>query len=356
MDPRVEEHAEILVDWSTDIESGENVVITASPEAHDLVIALHEEVAKRGAEPVALYSSDEASRAFVLNYKGEFEAPSHMLSLVEESDVLIRVRSDPNLMAMGDVPGDLLARRSRAMKPIQEEMLSKRWVLTQQPTNAHAQMAEMPLETYKDFVYSAMLRDWEEVYEMQEELRERLTQASSVRIEAPDTDIEMSVDGMIAVNSAGEHNMPSGEVFTAPVPDSVEGEVLFDKPLIHQGREIEDVYLEFREGEVDNYSAGKNEDVLDDLLETDEGASRLGELGIGTNREIDRFTRNMLFDEKMGETIHLALGRAYDENVGEGRESNDSSVHVDMIRDVSEGRILFDGDVIQKDGRFIWEN
>lgn len=149
--------------------------------------------------------------------------------------------------------------------------------------------------------------------------------------------------------------MPSGEVFTAPVPDSVEGEVLFDKPLIHQGREMEGVYLEFEEGVVAESSAERNEEALDDLLETDEGARRLGELGIGTNREIDRFTKNMLFDEKMGETVHMALGRAYDENVGEDRERNDSAVHVDMILDTSNGRIEFDGEVVQEDGKFVWE-
>ncbi|MDY7081944.1 MAG: aminopeptidase, partial [Halobacteria archaeon] len=152
MDERVREHARILVDWSTEIEEGENVVVTASPEAHELVVALYEEIGKRGANPVTLYLSDEASRAHILNYDGEFQAPEHQKALFEETDAIIRIRSDPNLMEMSDVPGDVLAERSRAMEPVREEMLSKRWCLTQHPTKSYAQNAEMSLAEYKDFI------------------------------------------------------------------------------------------------------------------------------------------------------------------------------------------------------------
>ncbi|PSQ90687.1 MAG: aminopeptidase, partial [Bacteroidetes bacterium QS_4_64_154] len=285
----------------------------------------------------------------------EFTLPEHTLALYEACDVAIHVRSDPNLAALNDVPGERLAERSRVHKPITEERLSKRWCLTQHPTTAHAQAADLSLAAYCDFVYGAILRDWDAVEEYQDELRRRLDEASEVRVVAGETDIRMRVDGMHAINSAGRHNMPSGEVFTAPIPDSVEGTVLFDKPLIHQGREMEGVRLVFDEGEVVESSAERNEAALDDLLDTDDGARRLGELGIGTNREIDRFTKNMLFDEKMGETVHLALGRAYDANVGAEQEGNDSAVHVDMILDTTAGRIEFDGAVIQEGGTFVWE-
>jgi aminopeptidase len=146
-------------------------------------------------------------------------------------------------------------------------------------------------------------------------------------------------------------------VFTAPVPDSVEGEVLFDMPLMAQGREVQDVYLRFEEGEVVEHSAEKNEDVLSAVLDTDEGAKRLGELGIGMNRDIDEFTYNMLFDEKMGDTIHLAIGRAYEMNVPEDRERNESAVHMDMIVDMSEDSYIeVDGEVVQRDGTFRFED
>ena len=356
MDARTEEHARILVDWSTDIQRGDDVVIAAGPDAHELVVALHRELGKRGANPTTLYTSGEASRAHLRAHDEDFTLPEHTLALYEACDAAIHVRSDPNLAALNDVPGERLAERSRVQKPITVERLSKRWCLTQHPTNAHAQLADLSLGAYRDFVYGAILRDWNAVEDYQAELQRRLEDASTVRVVAGDeTDVRMSVDGMHAINSAGRHNMPSGEVFTAPVPDSVEGTVLFDKPLIHQGREMEGVRLVFEDGEVVESSAERNEEALDDLLDTDDGARRLGELGIGTNREINRFTKNMLFDEKMGETVHLALGRAYDANVGEGRTGNDSAVHVDMILDTSAGRIEFDGEVIQEGGRFVWE-
>ena len=355
MDARIEEHAQILLDWSTEVHSGDDVVIAAGSEAHDLIVALHRELGARGANPTTLYTSGEASRAHLRAHDEEFTLPEHTLALYEACDVAIHVRSDPNLAALNDVPGERLAERSRVHKPITEERLSKRWCLTQHPTNAHAQAADLSLAAYRDFVYGAILRDWNAVEEYQDELRRRLEEASEVRVVAGETDIRMRVDGMHAINSAGRHNMPSGEVFTAPVPDSVEGTVLFGKPLIHQGREMEGVRLVFDEGEVVESSAERNEAALDDLLDTDDGARRLGELGIGTNREIDRFTKNMLFDEKMGETVHLALGRAYDANVGAEREGNDSAVHVDMILDTTAGRIEFDGAVIQEGGTFVWE-
>ncbi|MDY6764409.1 MAG: aminopeptidase [Halobacteria archaeon] len=355
MDQRVKEHAKILVDWSTGVSEGENVLIKATEDAHDLVIALHEEIGKRGAKPVTLFSSNEASRAYLLNHEGEFETPDHELALYENSDVAIHISSDTNLMAMSDVPGDVASNHSKARNPVREVRLSKRWCKTQHPTNAFAQNAGMSLSEYRDFVYSAILRDWEEVEEYQEELRRRLERASEVRLVGDETDLNMSVNGMHAVNSCGHHNMPSGEVFTAPVRDSVEGEILFDKPLIHEGREIQGVRLKFKEGKIVDCSAERNQGLLNDILETDEGARYIGELGIGTNRQIDRFTRNMLFDEKMGETIHMAVGRAYTRTVGEGRKQNKSAIHVDMIKDMSQGRIEFDDEVVQENGKFVWE-
>jgi aminopeptidase len=171
------------------------------------------------------------------------------------------------------------------------------------------------------------------------------------------TDLRMSVAGMRAANDYGEINLPGGEVFTAPVPDSVEGEVLFDKPLIAQGREMTDVWLQFEDGAVVDHSAAKNEDLLTAVLNTDEGSRRLGELGIGMNRDIDQFTYNMLFDEKMGDTIHLAIGLAIRETVPEDQPFNESAMHLDMIVDMSEDSYIeVDGEVVQRDGTFRFED
>jgi len=216
----------------------------------------------------------------------------------------------------------------------------------------------MSTEGYENFVWDAINRDWDAVREHQAQMAEIIDGGDEVHIVSGDTtDIRMCVAGNPTLNDYAEKNLPGGEVFTAPVADSVEGEVLFDKPLYHQGREVTDVFLRFEGGEVVDHSAEKNEDVLTEVLNTDEGASRLGELGIGMNRAIDQFTYNMLFDEKMGDTVHMAVGRAYKDTVGEDNERNQSAVHVDMIVDMSEdSRIEVDGEVVQRDGTFKFED
>ncbi|MFC7009073.1 aminopeptidase [Halalkalicoccus salilacus] len=357
MDPRIREHAEIVVDHSTDVGAGDNVVISAPAVASDLAVALHEVIGDRGANPIYLNADDRAKRAF-LRAREEFDTPSHERALMEETDVFVHLRSSENATETSDVQPETTAAYSVAQQPIREERLSKRWCLTQFPAPANAQLAGMSTEAYENFVWDAVNKDWDEQREHQKQLVEILDPADEVRIVSGEhTDVTMSVAGNSAINDYGENNLPGGEVFTAPVADSVEGEVLFDKPLYHQGREITDVRLEFEGGEVTEHSAGTNEELLTEVLETDEGASRLGELGIGMNRDIDRFTYNMLFDEKMGDTVHMAVGMAYDECVGEENAVNDSAVHVDMIVDMAEdSRIEVDGNVVQRDGTFVFES
>jgi aminopeptidase len=167
----------------------------------------------------------------------------------------------------------------------------------------------------------------------------------------------MSIAGNETLNDHGEHNLPGGEVFTAPVRDSVEGTVHFDMPVYRNGREIRGARLVFEDGRVVDHAADRNEEVLTGILDTDEGARYLGELGIGMNRSIDRFTYNMLFDEKMGDTVHMAVGNAYPETVGDDNERNESAEHVDMIVDMSESSAIeVDGEVVQRDGTFVFED
>ncbi|GAB3678776.1 aminopeptidase [Halopiger thermotolerans] len=360
MDPRIREHAEIIANHSVDLEEGDNVVIDAHPVAEDLVVALHEVIGDTGANPVTTTQRTGARqrRAYLRAADGEFETPEHELALIENTDVYIAIRASDNVTQTSDVDPETQAAYQQAHQPILEERLGIRWCLTQYPAPANAQLAEMSTEGYENFVWDAVNKDWEEQREHQEHMVEILDPADEVRIVSGDTtDVTMSVDGNPTLNDHGEHNLPGGEVFTAPVPDSVEGEVLFDMPLYHQGREITDVYLEFEGGEVVDHSAAKNEDVLTEVLNTDDGARRLGELGIGMNREIDQFTYNMLFDEKMGDTVHMAVGRAYDDTVGEDNEQNDSAVHVDMIVDMSEDSFIeVDGEVVQRNGTFRFED
>ena len=357
MDPRVREHARTVVDHSAGIESGDRVVTSAPAAADDLVVALHEECADRGAHPVSLASDARANRAFLRNYDGDFETPEHLLAMYEKMDAYIAVRGSANATETADVDPEVTAAYRRAMKPVLEERLSKTWCLTQYPTAGNAQLAGMSTAAYENFVWDAVGLDWDAQREHQAEMVEILDDADEVRIRSgTETDVRMQVAGNTTLNDYGEKNLPGGEVFTAPVKASVEGEVHFDMPLYRQGREIEDVRVRFEDGRVESYSAGRNEDVLDGIFETDAGARYLGELGIGMNRAIDRFSYNMLFDEKMGDTVHMAVGSAYPETVGEENELNESAEHVDMIVDMSEDSVIeVDGEVVQRNGTFVFE-
>jgi len=357
MDPRIREHARIVAEHSTDIDAGDRVVISAPAAAEDLVVALFEECAERGAHPVSMNSDSRAQRAFLRNREGDFETPEHLLAMYEEMDVYVAVRGDVNATETADVDPERNAAYRRAMQPVLQERLSKTWCLTQFPTTGNAQLAGTSTEAYEDFVWDAVSLDWDAQREHQERMVDILDDADEVRIRSgEETDVTMSLSGNETLNDFGEKNLPGGEVFTAPVRDSVEGEVHFDMPLYRQGREIEDVRIRFEAGRVESYSAGRNEAVLDGVFETDEGARYLGELGIGMNRAIDRFSYNMLFDEKMGDTVHMAVGSAYPETVGEGNERNESAEHVDMIVDMSEDSVIeVDGEVVQRDGTFVFE-
>jgi aminopeptidase len=244
------------------------------------------------------------------------------------------------------------------MRPVLDERLGKRWCLTQFPSSGHAQLAGMSTEAYENFVWDAVTLDWDTQREHQAQMVEVLDGADEVRITSgTETDVTMSVAGNPTINDYGEHNLPGGEVFTAPVRESVEGSVHFDMPLYRKGKEIEGARLRFEDGKVVGHSADRNEDVLTGILETDEGARYLGELGIGMNRSIDQFTYNMLFDEKMGDTVHMAVGNAYADTVGEGNVRNESAEHVDMIVDMSEdSTIEVDGEVVQRNGTFVFED
>ena len=360
MDPRIREHASLLVHDALELEEGDDVVIKAAPVAQDLVVALHEVIGDVGANPVAQYTNrgGRAVRSYLRAHDGDFETPEHEQALVEAADAHIHIRADENVTETSDVDPERNAAWQQAHRPILNERLTDNWTLTQYPAPANAQLAEMSTEGYENFVWDAVNKDWDEQHEFQEQMVEVLDDADKVRVVSGETtDVRMSVVGNNPINDTCTNNVPGGEVFTAPVPDSVEGEVLFDKPLYHQGREVLDASLEFEGGEVVDHAASKNEEVLTEVLDTDEGARRLGELGIGMNRDIDRFTYNMLFDEKMGDTVHMAVGRAYDANVGEDNEQNQSAVHVDMIVDMSEDSYIeVDGEVVQRDGTFRFED
>ncbi len=360
MDERVREHAEVLVDWSARVEAGDDVVVSVGPDAHELAVAVAEKLGERGANLLATYGSGELTRAYLRAHDDEFdENPAHELALVENADVYLSLGGGRNTSATADVPGERRRAYDEARSEIRETRLGARWVSTVHPTRSLAQQANMAYEEYQEFAYDAILRDWEALADEMARLKDLLDDGDEVRLVSSDTDITMSIEGRTAVNSAASvaydsHNLPSGEVFTAPY--ATEGEVTFDVPMTIRGESVRDVRLEFEDGAVVDYDAEQGADVIGDVLETDDGARRLGELGIGMNRGIDRYTDNILFDEKMGDTVHLALGRAYDACLPDGESGNESAVHVDLITDVSEdSRLEIDGEVVQRNGVFRFE-
>ncbi|ESP87541.1 aminopeptidase [Candidatus Halobonum tyrrellensis] len=360
MDERVREHAAVLVGWSARVEAGDDVVVSVGEGAHDLGVAVAAELGAVGANVVTTYDSAEMDRAYLRAHDGEFATPEHELALYETADAVLRLGGSRNTAATADVPDGTRRAARRVGEAVREARMDTDWVSTVHPTRAAAQRAGMSYEAYREFVYDAVLRDWESLADEMARVKEAFDGGSEVRIETERTDLTMSIEGRTAVNSAASvaydsHNLPSGEVFTAPADP--EGEVYFDVPMTIDARRVEGVSLTFEGGEVVDFAADRGEEAVASVLDTDAGARRLGELGVGMNRGIDRFTDSVLFDEKMGGTVHLALGRAYDACLPDGEAGNDSAVHVDMIADVSDGgRLLVDGETLQRDGVFRWED
>ena len=360
MDDRIRAHAETLVDWSARVEPGDEVVMRVAEGAHDLAVAVAAELGARGATLLATYGSDEVQRAYLRAHDGDFAPAEAERACYERADVYLSLGGGRNTTATADVPGDTRSAYARARADAREARMATDWVSTVHPTRSLAQAAGMSYEAYRDFVYDAVLRDWTALAEEMSGLKALLDDGHEVRLVGEGTDLTLSIEGRTAVNSAASvaydsHNLPSGEVFTAPA--TAEGEVTFDVPITVQGRRLHDAHLVFEDGAVVDFSAAAGEDALADLLATDDGAKRLGELGVGMNRGITRPTDNVLFDEKMAGTVHLALGRSYDACLPAGEPGNESAIHTDLITRMGEGSCLVvDGEVIQRDGLFRWED
>ena len=360
-DERHKNLAKILTKYCVRAKPGENIAINSTSLAEPLVIEVYEELIKAGAYPALRMVPNELSEVlFKYGKPHHFDTITpYQKAYAKHMDGSIHIEASSNTHALSNIDPKKQARISKASKKLREILVKKKWVITLYPIHAHAQDADMSLRDFEDFVFKATFADqsnpigaWKALAKKQDRLIARLKGARTIRIVAPNTDLKMSIKGRTFINSAGVYNMPSGEIFTGPIEDSVEGEIKYDFPVCHAGREIEGIHLVFRKGKVVEASADKNKKFLLAMLDMDPGARRLGELGIGTNYGIQKFIKNILFDEKIGGTIHLALGQSYEETGGK----NKSALHWDMIKDLRKGGALYvDGRLFQKDGKFIYK-
>ena len=364
-DQRADALAQILVRYSTNVQPDDVCVIQSTTAGEVLVQAVYEEVLRAGGLPIMQMTTEGAAPAFyeLANEKQLEWVPPTATWAAENADVRIAVMADANTRALSQVDPKRQAITSKARQPLMETSMQRaaegsyRWALTLFPTEAYASEAGMSLAAYEDFYYRACLATDEEpltAWQRQSDQVKRLAAwmegKEEVRITGPDTDITLGVAGRKFIPCVGEHNMPDGEFFTGPIEDSVNGEIAFSFPASYGGREVAGVRFKFQDGKVVDASAERGEDFLIEMLDTDDGARRLGELGIGTNYGISTGTKEILLDEKIGGTIHMAIGASYPETGG----VNNSAVHWDMVCDLRQGgAITVDGTEIQRDGEFV---
>jgi aminopeptidase len=347
--------AALLCDYCLEAQAGQQVVVRSTTLAAPLLLALQRALLEREAWPLLRPSlSGQEAQFWALARDAHLDAfPAIDLAEAEAMDAVLRIDAPENTRALAGVDPARMTRAARARAPVRETTLARRWCGTLWPTPASAQQAGMATEEFAAFIRGALFLDradpiaaWQELSARQAGLIERLSRGSELRIEGEGTDLRLSVGGRVWINSDGRRNMPSGEVFTGPVETSAEGHIRFSIPSSPRGVEVSGISLEFREGRVVSARADRGDEVLQAMLATDDGARVLGEIGIGTNFGVDRSIGSILVDEKMGGTVHLALGRSYPETGG----TNESAIHWDMICDLrGGGRLTADGRPVQID-------
>jgi aminopeptidase len=351
--------ARLLVGYCLEVEGGQQVVVRSTTLAAPLMLEVQREILERDAWPLLRTELPGATASFYRHARDR-HLDGYAGIVFEEAkraDASLAIQAPENTRALAGIDPERLRRSALGRQPVRQASLKRRWCLTVWPTDALAQEAGLSLEAFEDVVRSALFLDredpvgaWGGLRRFQGELIERLSDARQIRIEAEGTDITLDVKGRTWVNSDGRRNMPSGEVFTGPHETSANGRIRFDVPSSPAGVHVSGVELTFRDGEVVEARAEQGDEHLQRALATDAGARVLGELGIGTNFGITRPVGTILFDEKIGGTVHLALGRSYPETGGK----NESALHWDLICDLRRGgRITADGELLQANGEFV---
>lgn len=359
-----QKYADLLLDYCLEIKDGQKLYIKSTTLAEPLLRELYRGGVLRGAHVVIDMSFSGQNKIFMDNANEEqlsFASPNH-IEAMHEYDAYLVVRAPFNLREDQNISADKRKFRSLALKEINQAYYNRTASgelsrsLCQYPTQASAQEAGMSLEEYRDFVFKACnlhkpdpQKAWLEVRKKQQSIVDHLNTVDKVRYVGNGTDISFSVKGRTWINSDGRTNMPSGEVFTGPIEDSVNGKIYFKYPSIYMGTEVQGISLEVVDGDVVNWSAEKGEEILDQVFDT-EGARRFGEVAIGTNYSIQKATKNILFDEKIGGTIHMAVGQSYKQTGG----LNQSPIHWDMIAEMKDGGQIFtDNTLIYENGVFL---
>jgi len=364
VEPRIGKLAELAVGYSLGVKPEEHIGIQTYTIAEPLALSLYADILRAGAYPRMMITLDDQEEVFFSIASDEqLEHVSPFTEFeVKNLDRITSILSSSNLKALSGVDPAKMARRNAAQANLASTFVERfvsngRYLALPYPTKAMAQEAGMGFFDYEDFVYTAcgLNRDdpveyWRKKSREQGRLVGILNEIEEFRVLGEDTDLTLSTKGRTWENCDGHMNMPDGEVCTSPVEKSVEGRIRFTYPGIFQGKEIEDISLTFRGGEVVESSASKGEDLLESMLQVDEGSRRVGEFAIGTNEDITRFTKEMLFDEKLGHTIHMALGSALPSSGGE----NLSGIHWDILKDMREGgKIYGGGKLIYQEGKFL---
>jgi aminopeptidase len=371
-DSRVQKFAKVLVQHSTRVEPGDRVLIEGTTAAEPLVRELYIQILEKGGIPHPMigfpgmvpFMQDDLYLTYAKESQLDF-VPTFYKLAYDQFESRIRIHSSTNTRGTTSINPAKVQRRNKATSTITEAQMRRggegkfKWVTTLYPTEAYAQDAGMSLREYEDFVFGAVhaneddpIAFWKSTATGQQKAIDFLADKNLITLRGPNVDLTLSIKGRKFNNSTGTHNMPDGEIFTGPVEESVTGWVKFTYPAIYQGVAVEGAELTFYRGRVDSAKAEKNQDYLFQMLESDQGSRYLGEFAIGTNFDINRFTGNILFDEKIGGSFHMALGAGYPETGSKNR----SSIHWDMICDMrKDAEITVDGEIFYKNGQFVFE-
>lgn len=353
VDIRARKLAKLVVGYCVNVKPKEKVIISGDRESLPLLVELYKEIILKEAYPIVKFSLPGIND-FFFKYAKEHQLkffPQYWFDTVKQAQAYIGINTETNTRELTSINPEKISTRQKILHPISDYISNEssiRRVITAFPCISHAQEAEMSLTEWENFVYKACLINWKKFGKKLDKINSKFKENSKVHLIGKNVDLKFKVHGSKSIVDNGKENMPGGEIFMAPVRESLQGWIKFEYPAIEAGKEVTDIFLKFENGKVVESSASKNEELLKALLKTDENASFVGEFGIGCNPNIKKFTKNLLFDEKILGTIHLALGMAYKKNGG----GNDSAIHWDIVKDMREAEIIVDNKVIQKNGKF----